>query len=87
MFTTDVHNLEYNAATQYKFHFFWAWTWFAVLIAIPFFPQAWGHSISALIIQEVSLWANFATHFGSMSSALAAKHQESKINQVEGELA
>lgn len=86
MFTTDVHNLEYDAATQYKFHFFWAWFWFLVLIAIPFIPQAWGHSTSALIIQEVSLWANFATHFGAMSAALAARQQENKLIKVEGEL-
>lgn len=73
MITTDIHDLEYNASAQYKFHFYCAWIWFLILLAIPFIPQAWGHSISALIIQEMSLWANFATHFGAMSSALAAK--------------
>lgn len=75
MVTKDVHNLEYDASSQYRFHLFWAWLWFLVLVAIPFFPSAWGHSLSALIIEEVSLWANFATHFGAMSAALAAKQQ------------
>lgn len=79
MFTTNVHNLEYDAATQYRFHFFWAWLWFLALVAIPLFPMAWGHSVPALIIQEVSLWANFATHFGAMSAALAAKSSNKEI--------
>jgi len=78
----DIKNLEYSATTQYRFHFYAAWGWFTALVVVPFVPTLWAHSVSALIIQEISLWSNFATHFGSMSSALAAKHQENNINQV-----
>jgi hypothetical protein len=74
LFRRDIHALEYDPAAQYKFHFFWTWVWFLAMIALPFFPTLWGYSVPALIIQEISLWANFATHFGAMSAALAAKH-------------
>jgi len=79
LLTKDIHTLEYDAGSQYKFHLFWAWLWFMAIVAIPFIPKAWGHSIPALIIQEVSLWANFATHFGAMSAALAAKSQNKEV--------
>jgi hypothetical protein len=70
----DVNLLEHDASTQYKFNRFWAIVWGILMIALVFFPELYAHSISALIITEVSLWANFATHFGAMSSALAAKN-------------
>lgn len=75
----DVHQLEYDPQTQYRFHFTLTWMWFITMIALPFVPELWGHNMPALIIQEISLWANFATHFGAMSAALAAKHTGKNI--------
>ena len=72
MVTTDIHNLEYDAKTQYKFHRTWAILWFITMLIVPFFSSLRA-SIAALLILEASLWANFATHFGGMSAALAAK--------------
>jgi hypothetical protein len=73
LFKRDITRLEYDPATQYRFHFAATWLWFVAIVVVPFFPSLYAHQLPALIIQEVSLWANFATHFGSMSSALAAK--------------
>lgn len=67
-----VHGLEYDPHIQYRFHQTFAILWFCALWVLPFFPKLYGHSVSALIIQEISLWANFATDFGAMSAALAA---------------
>ena len=72
MITNNVHNLEYDASTQYKFHRAWALFWFLTMLVVPFFATL-RVSIAALLILEASLWANFATHFGGMSAALAAK--------------
>ena len=68
----DIHNLEFDAETQYRFHRLWAIFWFATMLVVPFFHTL-RTSIPALLILEASLWANFATHFGGMSAALAAK--------------
>lgn len=78
LFTRNVHSLEYDPAVQYRFHFAAAWLWFAAMIAIPFVPTLYGHQVAALVIQEVSFWANFATHFGAMSAALAAAGSSQK---------
>ena len=75
----DVHQLEYDPATQYKFHFTLTWFWFISMVALPAVPILWGSSLPALVVQEISLWANLATHFGAMSAALAAK-QTSQIS-------
>jgi hypothetical protein len=72
MFRRDIHNLEYDPSTQYRFHFVSAWFWFACMVGVPFAPVL-RHPILSLLIMEASLWANFATHFGAMSAALAAK--------------
>lgn len=74
----DVDHLEHDPKSQYRFNRFWAIAWGVVLIGLPFFPTLYAHTISALIIQEISLWANFATHFGAMSAALAASNNRSE---------
>lgn len=68
----DIHNMEYDAGTQYRFHRFWAIFWFLTMLAVPCFPSLVAN-LPALLILEASLWANTATHFGGMSAALAAK--------------
>lgn len=65
------HRLETDAAFQFRFNAFFAGAWFVAMLLLPFVPVLWG-TIPALIIEEVSLWANFATHFAGMSSGIAA---------------
>lgn len=70
----DIHKLEYDAHTQYKFNRFWAIFW---LINMPLvgildiaFPKIWVE-ISVMYLVQSSLWALVATHLGAMSSALS----------------
>lgn len=75
LFIRDVHLLEHDAATQYRFNRFWAVLWGLAMVAVLF--PLWPHTADKLVqllILEVSLWANFATHFSGMSAALAAKN-------------
>lgn len=74
----DIHALEYSASTQYRFNQVWAWLWFTTMVIVPFIPVL-RESIAALLILEASLWANFATHFGGMSAALASKNSGSGV--------
>ncbi len=78
----DIRLLEHDAQSQYKFNRFWVMTWGAAMVVIPFDPTLYAHSISALIIQEVSLWANLATHFSGMSAALAAKNTTQTLSDT-----
>ena len=61
LFRGDIHRLEYDPATQYRFHFVSAWFWFGCMLAISLVPQ-FRHELLGLLIMEASLWANFATH-------------------------
>lgn len=79
----DVNLLEHDPESQYKFNRFWALLWFTAIICLPFVPSAYAHSISVLIIEEVSLWANFASHFGNMSSALAAMNTSKTVKNID----
>lgn len=78
----DVRLLEHDASHQYRFNRFFAIVWGIAMIVIPFDATLYGHNISALIIQEISLWANFATHFSGMSSALAAKNTSKTLDDT-----
>lgn len=78
----DIHDLEYSPAAQYKFNRFWAIFWAlqmpAVLILLFIFPRFWA-AIAIVYVTEASLWANFATHFSGMSSALAAEKEQPSV--------
>lgn len=83
LFIRDVHLLEHDAATQYKFNRFWAIIWGLAIVAVVF--PLWPHHTNdfvQLLILEVSLWANFATHFSGMSAALAAKNSTRAGNDL-----
>jgi hypothetical protein len=77
----DVELLEHDAATQYKFNRFWAMFWFTTMVCVPLVPTL-RHPFLSLLIMEASLWANFATHFGAMSAALAAKNTTSVVKDI-----
>lgn len=69
--------LEYDARSQYKFHLIATWIWFLSLIVVPFLihphdAERW----LTLLILEVSLYSNFSTEFGAMSSAIAAEQEQ-----------
>lgn len=72
----DIHQLEYDPATQYRFHFWATWFWLfnmpLVLVLLICFQKFW-LLIALVYITEISLWALVATHLGAMSAALAAK--------------
>lgn len=63
MLTSRIHRLEYDPVTQFKFNFFFTWLWFLSMIALPFFPSLYSHALYAPIIQELSIWALFISHF------------------------
>lgn len=71
-----IHSFESNPYTQLRFHTIMASVWIGAMIAIPFFPALYGHGVAPLIIEEVSLYANFATEYGSMSAAIAAQKEK-----------
>src|SRR5690349_16193966 len=72
LFQRDIHKLEYDPQTQYRFHLSATWFWMFCILSTPF-VAAFRDNLLGMLIMEVSLWANAATHFGAMSSALAAK--------------
>ncbi len=67
-----IDQFENDARTQVKFHIFMAWVWFACMVLIPFVPVLWGWTLPALIIQEVSLYANWSTEIGALTAAQAS---------------
>lgn len=66
------HRLSVDPKWQFKFNSFFSMLWLASMLLVVFFPYLYGHTISALIIEEVSLWANFASHFGALGANLSA---------------
>lgn len=81
----DIKLLEHDPQTQYKFNKFWAVFWFIqmfmVVVLLGLFPHLWD-VISIVYITEASLWANFATHFSGMSSAIAATDTREKVEDI-----
>lgn len=67
-----IHSFESNPKTQLKFHTIMAVVWLGAMTVIPFVPVLYGHGIAPLIIEEISLYANFATEYGAVSAAIAA---------------
>lgn len=67
----NIKALEYDPAVQYRFHQSFMFFWLLAMVGVVFVP-AFHHEVASLLIMEVSLYANFATDFGAMSSALAA---------------
>lgn len=66
----NIHSLEYDPRVQYRFHQFFMYVWLAGMIIV--WASGAFSDLSARLIMEVSVYANFATDFGSMSAALAA---------------
>lgn len=73
------HKLSVDPSWQFKFNSFFSMLWLGSMILVIFFPFLYGHTISALIIEEVSLWANFASHFGALGANLSAIISDQEI--------
>lgn len=76
-----VHALEFNPRVQYRFHLIMAYFWIGWIVAVPFI-RVFNHEITGLFIMEASLYANFATEFGAMSSALAAMRGTKEFHEL-----
>lgn len=69
-----LHKMGSDATWQLHFHGWFSLLWFTSIILVPVWYHPFdGPSWLALGIMEVSLWSNFATHFGAVSSAIAAR--------------
>ncbi len=74
-----LRELETDARAQARFHLTLAWFWIISMVAVWFaWPPHDTASLIQLLILEVSLWANFATHFGALSAAQASSKQDSR---------
>jgi hypothetical protein len=82
LLTSRIHRLEYDPVTQFKFNFFFTWLWCLAMIALPFFPKLYNHSLAALIIQELSIWALFISHFTAVGSAIAGIFAANRETEV-----
>jgi hypothetical protein len=73
-----VRDLETNPRTQYKVHLWGAVYWlanFPFVIALFFFAPGLWLKLGVFITLFYSIYANFSTDYGGMSSALAASGQ------------
>lgn len=70
-----IKDLETNPRSQYKVHLYGMYYWlinFPLVVILFFaFPDLW-IKIGVFITLIYSIYANFATDYGSMSSAMAA---------------
>lgn len=74
-----MHKIGNDPRWQFHIHGVFTTLWVASMLVAPFLPAfRGGHNLSALLIMEVSLWANAATHFGAMSAAIAGMLQTPK---------
>lgn len=58
---------ESNETAQFRFHMCMAFFWILCMFIVPFIG-GFKHQIAALLIMEVSLYANFATEYGSATT-------------------
>lgn len=66
-------NFENDARTQVQFHLMAAWFWFMTMFFTPvLFPPKNKQDLVQMLILLVSLYANFATEYGSVAAAQAS---------------
>ena len=79
-----VHDFEYSAKVQFKFHLvmmvFWTLNAIVALSVFIFFPHLWIRA-SILYVLLISLYANWDTDYDAMSASLAALHGEELLAQ------
>lgn len=78
----DVTLLETDPSVQYQYHKYATVVWLSAIFVVPFLSWIYNHDLGILIIIEISLYANFATEFGSMASSEAAMSGRNVVNVV-----
>lgn len=85
IFSRDINRLEHDPVAQYRFNRWCAIFWGGQMIMLPIMifiaPRLW-LKIEFFYVTEASLWANFATHFGAMSAALAAMNTSKTVQNI-----
>jgi hypothetical protein len=74
-----LHDFEYDPKVQYKVHLVAMWVWtFSIITVVGLFTFAnhFWQVVSVLYLVVISLYANWATDYGAMSAALAAKAED-----------
>jgi hypothetical protein len=74
-----IKDLETNPRTQYKVHLYGAMYWlanFPLVTLLFFFAPALWLKLGIFITLVYSIYANFATDYGSMSAAISAFRQD-----------
>ena len=74
-----------NPLYQLRLHWSGVIVWLIVMVYVPFMG-AFQHNVPALLIMEVSLYANLVTHFGAISGAEAAIQTLDHEEDVQGHL-
>lgn len=65
---------------QLRIHWTGFWVWLCVMGAVLFLP-VFKDNLSALLIMEVSLYANLITHLGAISGAESALLSEKQLEE------
>lgn len=80
-----IHDLEVDPISQYRFNLFFTWVWFIAMPVVGFIvPHNDNREVVALCILEISLWANFISHFTGVASSIPAiieMHREDEMNK------
>lgn len=70
-----IKDFETNPRLQYRIHMTFTYVWLLNMVFVVavflFLPRVWA-ALSVLYLLLVSLYANFATDYGAVSSAIAA---------------
>jgi hypothetical protein len=66
-----------DPAVRYRYHIYATVFWVVMFFVMPFLPCFWGTSnLAALLIMEVSIYANASTEFGAIDSSKASDSTE-----------
>lgn len=78
-----VHEFEVDPVEQYKFHLFFSWFWIGTMVLTPIIvPHVTSAEDVGLAILEVSLWANFVSHFTAVGAALSGIISSGRMNEI-----
>jgi hypothetical protein len=67
------HKMANDPKWQFTFNAFFSVFWLIVMGIIVYLPTFRGpQNLAALLIMEVSLWANFISHYGALGANVAA---------------
>lgn len=83
---TQIHKLEYDPQTQWKYHLRMSWFWlinFPIATAwLTFAPGAWA-SLGVYYVAVLSIYANFASDYTGVHAAWAALRGDQIVMEVD----